>query len=251
LGKFTHFWFDQFWVIVDEAGIMVLKQQQVLDARIKKSEVPHIYKKVASVYDIWARLAESKARNRCLELARIRDGESVLEVAVGTGLTFVEILGLNSAGQNEGIDLTEEMLNRAKEKAKNLGVFNYRLEIGDAYNLDYSNNSFDLVINNYMFDLLPEEDFSVVLAEFKRVLRPGGRLVLVNMTKPECWYNSVWELIYRANPAWMGGCRGVFLQPHLESVGFVDVRREFISQLTFPSEVVYGFKPKSLINGQF
>ncbi len=220
---------------------MVLNQQQILDARIKKSEVPHIYKKLASVYDIWAQLTESKARNRCLELARIRNGESVLEVGVGTGLTFAKILGLNSAGQNEGIDLTEEMLNRAKEKAKNLGVFNYRLEIGDGYNLDYSDNSFDLVINNYMFDLLPEEDFSVVLAEFKRVLRPGGRLVLVNMAKPEHWYNLVWELIYRANPAWMGGCRGVFLLPHVESVGFVDVRREFISQLTFPSEVVYGF----------
>ena len=222
---------------------MLLKQQQILDARIDKSEVPHIYKKVASVYDIWARLTESKARNRCLELASIRDGESVLEVAVGTGETFLEILGLNSTGQNEGIDLTSEMLSRAREKAKNLGVFNYRLEIGDAYNLDYPDNSFDLVINNYMFDLLPEEDFSVVLAEFKRVLRPGGRLVLANMTKPVHWYNSVWELIYRANPAWMGGCRGVLLQPHLESVGFVDFKREFVSQLTFPSEVIYAFKP--------
>ena len=244
MGKFTHFIHGKFMIIIDEAGVMFLKQQQILDARIKKSDIPRIYKKVASVYDIWARLAESKARSRCLELARIRDGESVLEVAVGTGLTFLEILRLNSAGQNEGIDLTEEMLNRAREKAKNLGAFNYRLEIGDAYNLHYSDNSFDLVINNYMFDLLPEEDFSVVLHEFKRVLRPGGRLVLVNMTKPEHWYNSVWQNIYRVNPAWMGGCRGVFLQPHLESVGFVHVRREFISQLTFPSEVVYGLKPK-------
>jgi ubiquinone/menaquinone biosynthesis C-methylase UbiE len=251
VGKFTRFIHGKFWIIIDEVGVMFLKQQQILDARIKKSDIPRIYKKVASVYDIWARLAESKARNRCLELARIRDGESVLEVAVGTGLTFLEILRLNSAGQNEGIDLTEEMLNRAREKAKNLGAFNYRLEIGDAYNLHYSDNSFDLVINNYMFDLLPEEDFSVVLHEFKRVLRPGGRLVLVNMTKPEHWYNSVWQNIYQVNPAWMGGCRGVFLQPHLESVGFVDVRREFISQLTFPSEVVYGFKPKLLINGLF
>ena len=223
---------------------MSLDKHQILNAGIKKSDVPRIYKNIASVYDIWARLAESKARNRCLELARIRDGESVLEVAVGTGLTFLEILRLNSTGQNEGIDLTEEMLNRAKEKAENLGVFNYRLEIGDAYNLHYSDNSFDLVVNNYMFDLLPEEDFSVVLAEFKRALRPGGRLVLVNMTKPKHWYNSIWELIYRVNPAWMGGCRGVFLQPHLKSVGFVEVRREFISQLTFPSEVVYGLKPK-------
>ena len=223
---------------------MSVDKQQILSAGIKKSDVPRIYKNIASVYDIWARLAESKARNRCLELARIRDGESVLEVAVGTGLTFLEILRLNFTGQNEGIDLTEEMLNRAKEKAENLGAINYRLEIGDAYNLPYPDNSFDLVINNYMFDLLPEEDFSVVLAEFKRVLRPGGRLVLVNMTTPEHWYNSLWENIYRVNPAWMGGCRGVFLQPHLESGGFVEVRREFISQITFPSEVVYGVKPK-------
>jgi ubiquinone/menaquinone biosynthesis C-methylase UbiE len=230
---------------------MFLKKQQILDARVKKIDVPRIYRKVASVYDIWARLTESKARKRCLELAGIRDGESVLEVAVGTGLAFVRILGSNPTGVNEGIDLTEEMLNRAKQKAINLGFMNHVLKIGDAYDLKYPDNSFDVVINNYMFDLLPEDDFSVVLTEFKRVLRPGGRLVLVNMTKPKHWYNSVWELIYRANPAWIGGCRGVFLQPHLEAVGFVDVRREFISQLTFPSEVVYGLKPKSLTNGQF
>jgi len=224
---------------------MVSHQGEILDARIKKSDVPKIYKKVASIYDVWGQLTESKARKRCLELADIRDGESILEVAVGTGLAFVEILGLNPTGKNEGIDLTEEMLSRAKEKAQRLGAMNYSLNTGDAYNLQYSDNSFDVVINNYMFDLLPEDDFSAVLTEFRRVLRPGGRLVMVNMTKPEHWYNSVWEMVYRMNPSWVGGCRGVFLGPYLESVGFVDVRREFISQMTFPSEVVYGSKPKS------
>jgi ubiquinone/menaquinone biosynthesis C-methylase UbiE len=223
---------------------MFLKKQQILDARVKKIDVPRIYKKVASVYDIWARLTESKARKRCLALAGIRDGESVLEVAVGTGQAFVEILGSNPTGVNEGIDLTEEMVSRARQKVINLGFMNHILKIGDAYDLKYSENSFDVVINNYMFDLLPEDDFSVVLTEFKRVLRPNGRLVIVNMTKSEHWYHSLWGFVYRLNPAWMGGCRGVFLQPHLESAGFADVRREFISQLTFPSEVVYGLKPK-------
>jgi ubiquinone/menaquinone biosynthesis C-methylase UbiE len=225
---------------------MVSDSQKILDAWVKKNDVPKIYKKVASVYDLWGRLTETKARQRCLELAAIQDGESVLEVAVGTGLAFVEILRSNPSGQNEGIDLTEEMLSRAKQKAENLGVTNYRLEVGDAYNLEYSDNQFDLVINNYMFDLLPEADFSMVLNEFKRVLRPGGRLVMVNMTKSEHWYNSVWEFVYRMNPAWVGGCRGVFLKPYLESGGLVDVRREFISQMTFPSEIVYGLKPNSL-----
>ena len=227
---------------------MASHEMEILDARIHKNDVPKVYKKVASVYDLWARLTESKARKRCLELADIKDGESVLEVAVGTGLAFVEILRSNPTGRNEGIDLTEEMLSRAKQKAQRLGATNYSLKAGDAYDLEYADNSFDLVINNYMFDLLPEDDFPMVLSEFSRVLRPGGRLVMVNMTKPERWHNSVWELVYRINPAWVGGCRGVFLKPYLESLGFVDLRRKFISQVTFPSEVIYGLKPESLSN---
>ncbi len=224
---------------------MVSHKVDILDARIKKNDVPKIYKKVASIYDLWGQLTESKARKRCLELAEIQDGETVLEVAVGTGMAFVEILRLNPKGQNEGVDLTEAMLSRAKQKAQRLGVKNYSLKTGDAYHLGYADDSFDLVINNYMFDLLPEDDFSVVLTEFKRVLRPSGRVLVVNMTKPDHWYHSVWELVYRMNPAWIGGCRGVYLKPYLESAGFVDLRREFISQMTFPSEVVYGLKPKS------
>jgi len=219
---------------------MVSHQGEILDARIKKSDVPKIYKKVASIYDLWGQLTESKARKQCLELAEIRDGETVLEVAVGTGLAFLEILRLNPNGHNEGVDLTEDMLSRAKQKAQRLGVTNYSLITADAYHLAYADDSFDLVINNYMFDLLPEDDFSIVLNEFKRVLRPSGRVVVVNMTKPEHWYHSVWELVYRMNPAWIGGCRGVYLKPYLESAGFVDLRREFISQMTFPSEVVCG-----------
>ena len=222
---------------------MQFEKKEILEARIKKHVVPKLYKNIAPKYDRWAKLAESRARNRCLELANIQDGESVLEVAVGTGLAFSEILKLNPAGMNEGVDITEEMLARARKKAEELGVSNYRLLVGDAYNLEYPDSTFDALINNYMFDLLPEDDFPTVLGEFKRVLRPGGRLVMVNMTKGEHWYNFFWEMLYRINPAAFGGCRGVYLPPYLESVGFTEIEREFISQITFPSEVVYGVKP--------
>ena len=94
-----------------------------------------------------------------------------------------------------------------------------------------------------MFDLLPEDDFETILKEFKRVLRPGGRLVMVNMTRCERWYNAIWESLYLINPAWMGGCRGVYMLPYLRSLGFTNLKREFISQMTFPSEVIYGEKP--------
>jgi ubiquinone/menaquinone biosynthesis C-methylase UbiE len=210
------------------------------DARIEKGRVADIYRKIAPSYDLWAWLTESKARDRCLELAAIQDGEDVLEVAVGTGLAFERILKANPSGQNEGIDLTREMLVRAERKAAKSGTKNYRLRVGDAYHLDFPDDSFDIVINNYMFDLLPQQDFPVVLGEFKRVLRPGGRLAMVHMTKGENWYNGTWERIYRLNPALLGGCRGVLLLPQLEASGFTKTNREYMSQLTFPSEIVCG-----------
>jgi ubiquinone/menaquinone biosynthesis C-methylase UbiE len=208
------------------------------DARINQGHISDLYRKIAPRYDLWARVTESKARDRCLEIATIQDGESVLEVAVGTGLAFERILKANPSGRNEGIDLTAAMLIRAEKRAASTGIKSYRLTVGDAYALDFPDDDFDVLINNYMFDLLPEGDFLTVLAEFKRVLRPGGRLVLVNMTKGMRWYNSIWEWVYRMNPAWMGGCRGVQVLPLLGQIGFDTLGRQYISQMTFPSEVI-------------
>jgi len=215
------------------------------DAQIEKHRVADIYQKIAPSYDLWARLTESRARDRCLDLAAIQNGEDVLEVAVGTGLAFERILAANPAGRNEGIDLTEAMLIRAERKAAKSGSGNYRLRVGDAYDLDFSDDSFDVLINNYMFDLLPQRDFLAVLGEFQRVLRPGGRLAMVNMTNGERWYNGIWDRIYRLNPALLGGCRSVSLLPELDMCGFRQVRREYISQLTFPSEILLGIAAAS------
>lgn len=210
-------------------------------ARLTGQDIQKRYTAIAKVYDIWGRLTESKAQIYCLELADIQDGEAVLDVAVGTGLTFSRILQKNPSGLNEGIDLTSAMLAQAQEKAKAISS-NFNLRVGDAYHLPYEDNRFDVLINNYMFDLLPQADFALVLAGFRRVLRPGGRLVLVNMARDGNWYNQFWETVYRYQPAWLGGCRGVALLPYVEQAGFLSVRREFISQMTFPSEIIYGVK---------
>ena len=215
----------------------------MLDAKLAKEQVADVYSKIAPLYDLWAWLTERKARDRCLELAAIQDGEDVLEVAVGTGLAFVKILAVNPSGHSEGIDLTGAMLIRAEKKAARTGIDNYRLRIGDAYDLDFPDDSFDVLVNNYMFDLLPEGDFLTVLEEFRRVLRPGGRLAMVNMTEGAHWYNSVWGHVYRMNPALLGGCRGVSVFPQLQMCGFQRTAREYFSQFTFPSEVVFGIAP--------
>lgn len=216
---------------------------KLLEAFVKKDDIPIVYKNIAPIYDLWGMFTETKARKRCLELANIRDGEKVLEVAVGTGSTFIEILKKNPSGQIHGIDITEQMLSRAKKKAEKLNHKNYSLELGDAYNLSFPEAMFDLVVNNYMFDLLPEEAFPQVLNEFKRVLRPGGRLIMANMAKGLHWYNSVFELAYRIHPPLLGGCRGVYLIPYLESAGFTDLHREYMTQTTYPTEVISCVKP--------
>ncbi|MGD0822827.1 MAG: methyltransferase domain-containing protein [Desulfomonilia bacterium] len=225
---------------------MTVENVKILKACVKKADIPKVYRSIAPIYDIWGMLTETKARKRCLELAKIQDGEKVLEVAVGTGSAFVEILKKNPHGWNAGMDLTVEMLNRARKKAEKLGIGNYSLEPGDAYDLPYPAEEFDVVLNNYMFDLLPEQDFPMILGGFFRVLRPGGRLVMANMTKPLHWYNALSELVYRIRPSLLGGCRGVYLLPYLESAGFIDTQREYVSQMTFPTEVIRGLKPKAV-----
>ncbi len=216
---------------------------EIQPARLGNTEVVATYRRLAPRYDLWAALTESRARRRCLELASVRNGETVLEVAAGTGLLFVELLKLNPDGVTEGVDLTEAMLTKARRRAARLGAGDHRLLVGDARHLDYPADRFDLLINNYMFDLLPEGDFATILGEFMRVLRPGGRLVLANMTKPEHWYQALWEGLYRLRPSLMGGCRGVRLLPFVEAAGFHDLRREAVSQMTFPTEVIAGVKP--------
>jgi ubiquinone/menaquinone biosynthesis C-methylase UbiE len=207
-------------------------------AKLKKKDVVDVYTQTAPIYDLWGSLTETKARKRSLELAKIQDGMHILEVAIGTGLTFQEILRANRGGQNIGVDLTPAMLKKARVRISKLGLDNDQISVGDAYDLKFSEHQFDLLMNNYMFDLLPEKDFVPVLQEFRRVLKPSGQIVLVNMTRGKHFYEQFWETVYRINPRWLGGCRGVLLSGALQEAGFTDITRETVAQFGFPSEII-------------
>ncbi len=214
-----------------------------LDAKVSQDEIGALYDRLSTVYDIWGKLTESRARNRAIELAAIEDGQNILEVAVGTGLAFYEIVKRNPHGRNIGIDLSSGMLEKARHRMKKLSEGNYSLNIGTAFDLPVETESVDLLVNNYMFDLIPYEDMDKLLIEFRRVLKVGGKLILVNMTEGENLPGKLYGFIYRLSAKSMGGCRGVLLSADLKRHGFTVETREYYQQMLFPSEVIVAHKP--------
>ena len=201
-----------------------------------------IYDSISKIYDIWGKLTESRARSRALELAEIKNGQKIIEVAVGTGLAFYEIVKRNPDGTNIGIDLSPGMLKKAEKRLRRLSGANFELRKASAFSLEVGNAQFDVLVNNYMFDLIPFDQMDAVLSEFKRVLKKGGKLILVNMTSGEKFGSGIYDLIYRVSPRLMGGCRGIRFSEKLKEQGFNVKLREYHQQCLFPSEVILAQK---------
>ncbi len=218
------------------------KDKRPLDARVSQNRIGGVYDRIAPIYDVWAKLTESRARKRSLELADIQDGQHILEVAVGTGLAFYEIVKSNPNGSNTGFDLSPGMLAKATNRLRTLDTANYSLAAGTAFDLEVEDESIDLLMNSYMFDLIAFDDMNAVIGEFRRVLKKDGKLVLVNMTVAEGLGGRLYETIYRISPASMGGCRGVRMAEKLQQFGFRVEARETVRQMLFPSEVILARK---------
>jgi ubiquinone/menaquinone biosynthesis C-methylase UbiE len=217
----------------------------VLEVQSGRDEVVSAYTRLAPLYELWARLTESRPRRRVLELAAVRDGEDVLEVATGTGAQLVALARRNPTGRTAGVELAPGMLAATRKRLVAAGLSSdVELRSADALDLPFPDESFDLVANGYMLDLLPRDDIPRALAEFRRVLRPGGRIVLSNMTLGERPWHRIWDDLYAHGVNLTANCRGVLAVPVLDELGFEDVRREYMVQMLFPTEVVAARRPR-------
>jgi ubiquinone/menaquinone biosynthesis C-methylase UbiE len=214
-----------------------MNQPVQLDARLSQDQVKDVYNRLSAVYDLWGANAEGRARQRGIELAAVQEGENVLDVACGTGLILAEIAKINRTGLNAGIDISSGMLQKAHARMKD-SPSRVELKQASTFEIPYPDAAFDLLINGYMFDLMPVEAMPDILAEFRRVLKPGGRLVLINMTEGERPGSHFYQWIYRHSPVIMGGCRGVKLAGFLPEAKFQLITREYHQQFFFPSEVI-------------
>lgn len=195
------------------------------------------YRNVAWFYNLWSRLTESEAAEKVIELAEINDGESVIELACGTGLVFKEVLKQNPNGRNLGVDLSLDMLNKAKKLIKKQKNQNYELRQGDVLNLKIKNESYDKLINNFMIDLMPEDKFDEIFSEFYRILKPNGVAVISVFSPGQKRINKFWVWVAKYIPKLLTDCRPVEIRQNLKEVGFTILEEIEISQNTFPSKV--------------
>jgi arsenite methyltransferase len=115
------------------------------------------------------------------ELGRLRPGERVLDLGCGAGtdsLVASRMVGVR--GRVVGIDMTPEMLAKARAAATEMGAANVEFVEGDAERLPFADESFDVVVSNGVIDLIPDKD--AVFAELHRVLVPGGRIQIADVT---------------------------------------------------------------------
>jgi phosphatidylethanolamine/phosphatidyl-N-methylethanolamine N-methyltransferase len=144
-------------------------------AQLDEIAIKKVYKRWAPIYDNTFGRFSTEGRRHAVEIINRRQGR-VLEVGVGTGLSLP-----NYASHLEimGIDLSPEMLERAREKVTDEGLDNvaglYEMDAGE---LDFEPNSFDTVVAMYTLTVVP--DPAKVMRELQRVCKVGGQVILVN-----------------------------------------------------------------------
>jgi arsenite methyltransferase len=114
-------------------------------------------------------------------LGRLEAGERVLDLGSGAGTdSLVAALMVGPEGTVTGIDMTPEMLAKSRAGAAELGLENVTFVEGEAERLPFADESFDVVISNGVIDLIPDKD--AVFSELYRVLGPGGRVQIADVT---------------------------------------------------------------------
>jgi arsenite methyltransferase len=136
--------------------------------------------------DLLARVPEASCESFAgvanpFSMGALQPGEDVLDVGCGAGMdSLVAAQMVGPAGSVTGVDMTPEMVAKAHGSIAEMGLGNVRIVEGSAEHLPFDGASFDVVISNGVIDLIPDKD--AVFSEITRVLRPGGRIQLADVT---------------------------------------------------------------------
>jgi demethylmenaquinone methyltransferase/2-methoxy-6-polyprenyl-1,4-benzoquinol methylase len=208
----------------------------MIEDTISSAEARRFYDRLGAGHD-WAERYEGRAKAQGLLRLNLAPGQRVLNAGVGTGKEHLHLQSaVGPAGTALGLDLSPVMLRLAHNRTA------APLCLADTRRLPFAPASFDRLFSAYVLDLIPAADLPGLLAEFRRVLNPGGRMVLVSLTEgvtlPSRALVGFWKMAFAVSPVACGGCRPVQLAGLAREAGFKQVSREVIVQLAVPSELV-------------
>ena len=144
-------------------------------AAVENDFVAKVYENIAWAYDYTFGPTLHTGRLQALQRMGIKAGDRVLEVGVGTGINAT-LYPRDCAVT--GIDLSDSMLEKARERVARKGITNVRLLEMDAADIKFADDSFDIVYAPYLISVVP--DPVAVVREMCRVCRPGGRIIVLN-----------------------------------------------------------------------
>lgn len=204
------------------------------------------YDRISHVYDAIADASEHEAREHGLAALAVQAGERVLEIGYGTGHAVVQIAeSVGKEGRVVGVDISEGMRAVAQARTAEAEVGRrVELLVEEVPPLPLPDGRFDAAFLSFTLELFDAETIPPVLAEVRRVLRPGGRLGVVSMaTTPSGDRESVLTHTYR----WMHrhfphivDCQPIDAAALLTAAGFEITYQESMQIWTLPVAVVVG-----------
>lgn len=222
-----------------------------MDATIKrvnrsKEDARASYNRLSRWYDVIAGSTEKKYRDRGLEKLSAQPGERILEIGFGTGHCLVTLAqAVGPSGRVIGVDISDGMLAIARDRLQSEGLGErVNLHLGDAAKLDFIEaGSLDGVFMSFTLELFDNPEIPRVLQECHRILKPGGRLAVVSMTKtdPPGVAVRMYEWFHEKVPNY-ADCRPIFARQAIEQVGFSIQDVVVSSMWGLPVEIVLGKK---------
>jgi len=164
-------------------------------------------------------------------MAELHEGEVVLDLGSGGGIdVLLSARRVGPTGKAYGLDMTDEMLDLARENQRKAGVTNVEFLRGEMENIPLPGGTVDVIISNCVVNLSPDKD--KVLAEAHRVLKPGGRVAIADIVMR----GQAPEVLRRNLEAWAGCLAGALeegeYRTKLESAGFTDIEVEALREYT-------------------
>jgi ubiquinone/menaquinone biosynthesis C-methylase UbiE len=158
-----------------------------IDVERPRAEAARTYDRLSGVYDLTEGLFERRPQDLGLRLLGARPDERILELGSGTGRCLVALArGVGPNGRVAGLDISSGMHRVAQRRVERTGLADrVNLVVGDGVGLPFADRSFDAVFASFVVELFSSADIPAVLGGCRRVLRPGGRLVVVGLASQE------------------------------------------------------------------